>query len=295
MHALVKTALVSAFLWSGLAAAPSLLLAHASDAANPAATRIVSVGGTVTEILHALGAGERIVARDSTSTYPAEAMKKPDIGYMRALSPEGILGQRPDLILSEDGAGPPDALAILKASEIPMVVIATPPEGSAIARKIRDVGTAVGLSDKAEQLAAKADEELAALAGEVAKLPEPRKRVLFVLSLTNGRVMAGGRETEAAEIIRLAGAVNAAEGITGYKPLTDEAVIGARPDVVLVMQSGNHGVKTEYIFALPAFQSTPAAASKSLIRMDGLLLLGFGPRTPAAAQALAAQLYPESF
>ncbi|MGE6740013.1 heme/hemin ABC transporter substrate-binding protein [Allorhizobium pseudoryzae] len=291
MRTVFKTGFLAVLVTGGLSVAPTL----ASDAANASAKRIVSIGGTVTEILYALGAGDRVIARDSTSSFPVEVMNKPDIGYMRALSPEGILGQSPDLILSEDGAGPPDALAILKASEIPMVTIDTPPDGAAIARKIRDVGAAVGLADKAETLAVNTDTDLAALAGEVNKLPQPRKRVLFVLSVANGRIMAGGKDTEAGAIIEMAGGVNAADGISGYKPLTDEAVIAAKPDVVLVMHTGNHGVKPEEVFALPAFQSTPAAASQSLVRMDGLLLLGFGPRTPEAARSLASQLYPGSF
>lgn len=269
--------------------------AFASEAQNPKAQRIVSIGGTVTEILYALGAQDRIVAVDSTSSYPPEAKGKADVGYMRALSAEGILGKTPDLILTEDGAGPPDALAILKASEIAVVTIDTPPEGAAIGKKIRDVGHAVGLDDKATVLADKTDADLKSLSAAVAKLPEKRKRVLFVLSLSGGRIMAGGKDTEAAAIIEMAGGINAAEGISGYKPLTDEAVIGARPDVILVMQSGNHGVKPDEVFALPAFQSTPAAETKSLIQMDGLLLLGFGPRTPEAGRSLAAHLYPEAF
>ncbi|MBT9369407.1 ABC transporter substrate-binding protein [Rhizobium sp. CSW-27] len=290
MRAVLKAGFVSMLLAAGLAAGP----ASASDATNPNARRIVSIGGTATEILYALGAGDRVIARDTTSSYPPEAMKKPDIGYMRALSPEGILGQSPDLILAEEGAGPPDAIAILKASAIPVSTLRTPPRADAIATKIRDVGAAVGLSDKAEALAEKTDADLKALAADVAKLPQPRKRVLFVLSLANGRIMAGGKDTEAAAIIGLAGGVNAADAISGYKPLTDEAVIAARPDVILVMQSGNHGVTPEAVFALPAFQSTPAAAEKALVRMDGLLLLGFGPRTPEAARSLAAHLYPGS-
>jgi len=129
--------------------------ASASDKGNPEAKRIVSIGGTVTEILYALGAEDRIVARDSTSFYPEAANSKPDVGYMRALSAEGILGQKPDLILMEEGSGPPPVLEILKASEVPMVVVSTPPDVAKIGQKIRDVGAAVGLSDKAETLAAK--------------------------------------------------------------------------------------------------------------------------------------------
>lgn len=266
--------------------------AAAADKGNPEAQRIVSVGGTVTEILYALGAGDRIVARDSTSFYPAEANAKPDVGYMRALSAEGILGQKPDLILMEEGSGPPPVLEILKASEVPMVMIPTPPEAGKIGQKIRDVGAAVGLSDKAETLAAKTEEGLKALAEDVAKITGPKKKVLFVLSLTNGRVMAGGADTEAGAVIEMAGAVNAAPTINGYKPLADEAVIAAKPDVILAMSRGSHQLSPEEVFALPSLQTTPAAESKALISMDGLLLLGFGPRTPEAARSLAAQIYP---
>lgn len=266
--------------------------ASASDEGNPQAKRIVSVGGTITEILYDLGAQDRIVARDSTSFYPADANSKPDVGYMRALSAEGILGQKPDLILMEEGSGPPPVLEILKASEVPMVIIPTPPKTDKIGQKIRDVGAAVGLSTEAEALAVKTEDGLKSLAADVAKISGEKKKVLFVLSLSNGRVIAGGADTEAGAVIEMAGGINAAPGVNGYKPLSDEAVIAAKPDVILSMQRGAHAAKPEEVFALPAMQTTPAAADKKLISMDGLLLLGFGPRTPEAARSLAAQIYP---
>ncbi|NTE87149.1 heme/hemin ABC transporter substrate-binding protein [Agrobacterium rubi] len=291
MPLLLRSLIIGAIVPVSLALSP--VAASASDQGNPQAKRIVAVGGTITEILYALGAGDRIVARDSTSSFPAEALTKPDIGYMRALSSEGILSQKPDLILSEDGAGPADVIGILKASEVPMVTVDTPPLPSAIAKKIEDVGAAVGLSAKAKGLADEVDKGLASLAGDVAGVGTKKKRVLFVLSTAGGRIMAAGKDTEAAAIIEMAGGINAAQEITGYKPLTDEAVIAAAPDVVLTMQRGNHAENPDQVFALPAFQSTPAAASKSLISMDGLYLIGFGPRTPAAGRELAAKLYPE--
>lgn len=281
----------------GAALALATLLAAAPlQAADryPEARRIVSVGGTVTEILFALGAGDRIVARDTTSYYPEAANAKPDIGYLRALSPEGIFAQKPDLILAEDGAGPADAIAVLKAGQVPYVTVATPPLGDAIAQKIRDTGAAVGLEDKAEVLAKDVSASLEKLKADVAALdPAKKKRVLFVLSLANGRVMAAGKETEAGALIELAGGVNAAGEIAGYKPLSDEAVIAARPDLVLVMQTGQHKLTPEQVFALPALAASPAAAAKALLSMDGLYLVGFGPRTPAAARELAVALYPD--
>jgi iron complex transport system substrate-binding protein len=268
----------------------------AADKGNPEAKRIVSIGGTITEILYDLGAQDRIVARDSTSFYPADANSKPDVGYMRALSAEGILGQKPDLILMEEGSGPPPVLEILKASEVPMVVVPTPPDAARIGQKIRDVGAAVGLADKAETLATETEESLKSVTAEVAKISEKnggeKKKVLFVLSVSNGRLMAGGADTEAGAIIEMAGGINAAPSIKGYKPLSDEAVIAAAPDLILSMSRGDHSITPEQMFALPSMQTTPAAANKALVSMDGLLLLGFGPRTPEAARALAAKIYP---
>lgn len=256
------------------------------------AQRIVSIGGTVTEIIHALGEGERVIAVDSTSTYPKSAADKPDVGYIRQLSAEGVLSQKPDLIIAEAGAGPADAIAILKASGVAMVSIPTPPEAEAIAGKIRAVGAAVGTPDAAEELAMDVDANLSALKQKLAAISEPKKRVLFALSLANGRVMAAGTNTSADAIIRLSGGVNAAGDVTGYKPLSDEAVIAAAPDVVLVMDNPQLHLTAEQAFALPALQTSPAAKTGAFIAMDGLYLLGLGPRTPAAALDLAARLYP---
>src|SRR5262245_16400055 len=84
-------------------------------AAEPPA-RIVSIGGAVTEILYALGAEQRVVAVDTTSLYPERALKeKPNVGYMRALSAEGVLGLNPSLILASEGSGPKETIAVLKA------------------------------------------------------------------------------------------------------------------------------------------------------------------------------------
>src|ERR1700754_1440334 len=69
-------------------------------------SRIVSVGGAVTEILYAIGLEDRVVAVDTTSLYPQRVTGKPKVGYMRQLSPEGVLGLAPTLILASEGAGP---------------------------------------------------------------------------------------------------------------------------------------------------------------------------------------------
>jgi iron complex transport system substrate-binding protein len=121
------------------------------------------------------------------------------------------------------------------------------------------------------------------------------KRILFILSFKDGRILASGSGTAADGIIALAGGVNAIEGFAGYKQLADEAVIGARPDVVLMMdRAGGHATTEAELFAHPALGSTPAGAARRLIRMDGAYLLGFGPRTADAIHDLAAALYGDA-
>lgn len=258
------------------------------------AERIVAIGGTVTEIIYALGEGDRVVAVDTTSLYPQEATAKPNIGYVRQISAEGVLSQKPDLIIAESGAGPVDSINILKASGLAFVSIPSPPETSAIPDKIRAVGKAVGRTDKAEELAKSVETSLKMIEDKVQAASGPKKKVLFALSLANGRVMAAGSQTSADAMIRLAGGENAVATVSGYKPLSDEAVIAAAPDVVLVMSGGAQHLTADKAFELPALAATPAGRNKAFLTMDGLYLLGLGPRAADAARDLNALLYPEA-
>ena len=259
--------------------------------ADTSHTRVISLGGSVTEIVVALGAGDLLVARDSTSTYPASVTELPDVGYIRALSPEGVLSLTPDLILAEDGAGPAEAVAVLQAGGIPFVVMPNSPSAQGVSDKISAVAAALGRDEAGAMLSAQVTAGFAEAKARADAVTEPQT-VLFVLTLQAGPIMAGGEESSAAGIIELAGGVNAATGFSGYKPITDEAVIAAAPDVILMMdREGDLAISNDDILSNPALASTPAAKSGRIIRMDGMLLLGFGPRTPKAALALNTALY----
>ncbi|WP_417675582.1 heme/hemin ABC transporter substrate-binding protein [Pseudodonghicola sp.] len=256
--------------------------------------RVIGVGGSVTETIYALGAGDRLVARDTTSTYPEAATALPDVGYMRRLSPEGVLSVAPDLIIAEEGAGPAETVQILEEAAIPFVTIPAARDGTGVAARIRAIGAALGLDDKADALATEVEGKIATVVDASARAAEPPVRVLFILSAAGGRLMASGTGTEADAMIRLAGGINAIEGFPGYKQLTDEAVLAAQPDVILMMDRGtgsDHG--TAGVLEHPAIAITPAGQAKRLIAMDGLYLLGFGPRTADALADLHAALYPE--
>ena len=101
-------------------------------------SRIVAIGGDVTEILYALKAEGKIAAVDSTSQFPAQALKeKPNVGYMRALSAEGVLSANPTLIVASKDAGPPDVVAALKASAVPYVEVPDNHTPEGVSAKIR--------------------------------------------------------------------------------------------------------------------------------------------------------------
>jgi len=256
-------------------------------------SKLVTIGGAVTEIVYALGEGDRLVARDSTSMYPEEALKLPDVGYMRALSPEGVIAVNPTAILAVEGSGPADALAVLKTAGIPFETVPEGYDRAAILKKIDVVGDFLGVPEKAKALEETVSADLDVAIADAARRPQSeRKRVLFILSFQNGRIMAAGRHTAADGIIGLAGAINATEDtFDGYKPLTDEAVINAKPDVVMVMTRPGAGSTDEEVLAHPAIAVTPAGQNKAVLRMNSLHLLGFGPRTASAIRDLNKELY----
>ena len=273
----------------------SALQSSTASASFKDTSRIVSIGGAVTEILYALGYEKNIAAIDSTSLYPPRAIRdKPNVGYMRQLSAEGVLGLRPSAILAIAGAGPHETMAVLQAAKLPLVTVPDTFSEAGIVEKIMVIAQAVGASSTLTKcLIGQVHDDLGALEKIRTAVAHP-KRVLFVLSFVNGRAMAAGTGTAADGIIKLAGGVNAIDEYQGYKPISDEAVVAAKPDVILSMQRGGPGVLTaKAVFSHAAFAATPAGARQSFVTMEGLYLLGFGPRTARAARDLAVTLYPD--
>jgi iron complex transport system substrate-binding protein len=258
-------------------------------------SRILSIGGDVTEILYALGAGDRIVAVDTTSLFPPEALKqKLNVGYMRALSTEGVLSVGATAIFASERAGPPEVVATLKATSVPYVEIPDRHSAEGIAAKVQLLAAAIGAAAQGERIAAQVERDFAALAARRAAIRKPL-RALFVLGVQNGRVVVGGRNTSADAILQLAGAVNAASDVNGFRPLPDEAIVALAPDVIVAMRGGNGSDAHDLsqLSALVGVRSTPAGANERIVLMDGLYLLGFGPRAPAAARELMDTLYPD--
>lgn len=276
-----------------------LLLATMAAAALPrigfataADQRLVVAGGALTEIVVALGLGDRLAGVDSTSLHPYGLTSKlPQVGYVRTLSAEGILSLSPSLLIASDHAGPPATLAQLKAAGLPILVVPESYVDPAVPKKIRMVAESVGRAADGERVAAAVEADQKAVQAMVAPLKKPR--VLFVLSTSNGSILAAGQETSADAMLRLAGAQNVVTDYRNFKPLNAEAALAADPDVILLPGHSFEALGgAAGVAALPALKPTRALRDGRVHAMDTLYMLGLGPRIAHATRDLAELLHP---
>ncbi|MDQ4628564.1 heme/hemin ABC transporter substrate-binding protein [Janthinobacterium lividum] len=275
-------------------AAPMQVLAAVSDASKPMvkARRIVSVGGALTEIVYALEAQGELVGVDTTSLYPAVAQQLPQVGYARTLSAEGVLSLAPTQLIATEEAGPQTVLRQVRDAGVPVAVLNANNKFEGLLERVKQVGQITGRADPAARLAQALQQQWDGVLGKVRLRSHAPVRVLFILAHAPNQVMVGGRETGADAMLAYAGAVNVMggpAGFAGYKPLTPEAVIAARPDIVLVTDQGlkaSGGV--DGILKLPGLGQTPAGRKHRIVSLEAMLLLGFGPRMPQALAELDA-------
>ncbi len=251
--------------------------------------RMVSVGGAVTETVFALGAQRQLAGVDTTSLFPVDATRLPQVGYARTLSAEGVLALKPQLLLASGEAGPPQVLDQLKRAGVRIEVLDEHYRfGGVLARTAR-IGQLCGREHEAAQLVARLQQDWAAR-------PKPpagsAPRVLFVLAHAGGQLRVAGEGTGADAMITLAGARNAFAGVQGYKPLTAEAALQAAPDVILCTEQGVEAQGgADGLLKAPGLALTPAGRARRVVGMEALLLLGFGPRLPQAVAELTGKLH----
>ncbi len=274
------------------AAAAASLPAGAQTPPRIVPPRIVSVGSALTEIVYTLGAEGQLVGVDTTSLYPEAAKALPQVGYMRALSAEGVLSLKPTLVIATTAAGPATTLDQLRATGVEVLVLPDHYDYDSVIAKIAAVGRVTGKEAEAAAMIARGRADMAELAKQLATATG-KPRVLFLLSMGGGAPQAAGRDTAADGIIRLAGGTNAIDSYAGYRPLTPEAVLASRADFVLVTRQTVQAMGgIEAVLNQPSLRQTPAGRAGKVLQFDTLLLLGFGPRTPQAAQELAMALHP---
>ena len=252
-------------------------------------SRVTIAGGSLTEIVYLLEQENKLVAVDITSNFPEEAKQLPSIGYVRALSAEGVLSLSPSLILGEDDTGPPTVMEQLSRVGIQIEIIPEENSTDGIIKKVKCVAEILGVDKNTK------DKILAILnadAKELKLLTEMNKeespKVMFILSMESGSPTVGGRDTSADGLIKMTGAVNVMDSFEGWKPVSTEAIIQAKPDFILISERGlNSFGSIEKLGQHPSLVFTPAAKNNNIIAMDGMAMLGFGPRTISSAKDIA--------
>ncbi|CAM5546897.1 heme/hemin ABC transporter substrate-binding protein [Eoetvoesiella caeni] len=257
-------------------------IVHAGVSGAGAPQRVVSLGGSVTEIVFGLGKGNLLVADDASSLYPEAATQLPRVGYYRTVPLEGVVAQRPDLVLASENAGPPKTLARLGSLGVAVEQVSDRPTISSLYKRIEQIAHVLQVPDAGKDLAARVRSEVA----QAQAVASPRRRALVLINRT-GPLMGAGKGTAAAEVLHLAGLENILDTQNGYKPISAEGLLMLEPEMIIITDASAQASGGLAKFRDSAgVGSTPAAKQGRVVAMDDLLILGLGPRVAQAIRQL---------
>ena len=253
--------------------------------------RIVSTSPSETEILFALGLGDRIVAVSDYDNYPAEALDKPKIGGTWDPNEEAILAMQPDLVIGGISMKPEIAERLRSLGVV--LYKANPGTLEEAVDTILQIGVLTGTQEKAEELAAAMREDLRRVTEAAATVPEEEK-VKVYLEFAPGWTVGKGEYLD--EMIRLAGGINIAGDTEGWTMINEEHVIAQNPDVILYaadlidMETGKPF--DELIRSRPGWDSITAILENRLYGLSEDIISRTGPRITDALLQVAEALYP---
>jgi cobalamin transport system substrate-binding protein len=257
--------------------------------------RIVSAAPSNTEILFALGLGDKVVGVTTLCNYPAEAAQKPKIGGFRP-GLEPIVGQQPDLVLVVP-ATPADVVTGLESLQIPVLLL-NPPTFDGVLANVRLVGRATGAVAAAERLVTQMQQRWSAVA-ERARTVQSKPRVFYELDGTNpASVYTAGAGTFIDAMITTAGGVNAvAQAVPGtqYPQMNSEAVLQLNPQLIL-LGDAPFGQSYETVAARPGWTAVEAVQKRSVVGLaDPDITSRAGPRLVEGLELVAKAIHPELF
>ncbi|NYD87603.1 heme/hemin ABC transporter substrate-binding protein [Cellulomonas oligotrophica] len=260
----------------------------------------LDVYGTLSRTVFELGLGANVVGRDVSSGF-AEIADRPLVttgGH--DLSAEAILELAPTVVVTDTTLGPWDAVLQVRDAGVPVVVVDPHRDVATVGDLVQQVADALGVPAQGEELAQRARAEIDAKIAEIAAVapadPADRLRIMFLYA----RGQAGvyylfGEGSGADSLVDSVGGVDVAGeiGWEGMRPLTDEGLVTAAPDVILMMTDGLESVGgvDGLLERLPAVASTPAGERRRVVDMADSQVLSFGPATADVLDALAVALY----
>lgn len=277
----------------GLAALPmspgplQQALAATPPGGTPGEPRLVSIHGSLTEVVYLLEAQHMLVGTDTTSTHPAAANRTPKVGYLRQLSAEGLLSLKPNAVLGTDEAGPPAVLAQLRQAGVPLRLVSVKHRFEDLVEKVGLVGEATQHQAAAQALSADLQRRWQATQQKVARRSaNSAPRVLFIMAHGPAPMLAG-TDTGAHAMLSYAGARNAMAEVQGWRALNAESAVQARPDWIVTTQESVTALGgLPKFWQLPGLSMTTAGRQQRVLSFETMALLGFGPRMPGALEAL---------
>jgi len=292
-----------ALLWGGILAA--LLLSvncgrFSNAPTNSGAERYVVISQVYNEIIWALGAQDRVVGVDLSSTYPPEVKNVQTVGYHRALSAEGILSLHPTAVIQDGNIGPPQVVEQLQSLNIPlMAFVAKNNSIDGTKALFREMGTYFHKEERAEELCKTLDSQMAASLEKVKQYAgdSPRVAVIHFGRASNIYMVVGkggeGDGGAASRMIEWAGGEMAIDAKGMQRMTSPELVAQANPDVILVTDFGcdRLGGSTDEIKALPGVGTSNAAKNNRIYRIEENQLMYFGPRTGENVEKVAAIIH----
>jgi iron complex transport system substrate-binding protein len=248
--------------------------------------RVVTIGGSLTEIVFVLGKGDTLVGVDLTSSWPPEVEKLPKVGLYKSISSEGVLFLAPTHVLAYSNTEPASAMQQISGAGVSVTTFERNPPQKALFDNILKVGTILSAEQQAQNLIGQIKKDLDRLEKKVANLPD-KPRVLFLLNYDLSQMMVAGKGTVVDYLLNLAGGVNVAEDVEGYKPINAELVTSLAPDIVLsVEERWQTSGDREQMRGLPGLVDTPAGRDDRFAVLPGPLVLGLGPRIAEAVERL---------
>ncbi len=260
--------------------------------ASFAQTRIITAGSAITETVCALGDCDKIVATDKTSLYPVSVQSLPSIGYRNGINAEGIISLKPTLIIAEKDYVKDEVLSQLSATGIKVLIIDRVYTVEATKKLITQIAEILNRQAEGKKAIAQIDADVAE-ANTLLKKATTKPKVLGVYNRGSSNISLAGKDTFG-EIIEYAGASNAFNTITGYKPLNAEALIAANPDFMVTTSYGLESIGgIDGFLKIPGVAQTTAGKKKQIVSIDSIMLTNFGPRVGQAIKELVLLLHPE--
>jgi iron complex transport system substrate-binding protein len=266
-------------IWISTTLLAFFMTAATASPAPKSINRIVAAGGSITEIIYALGAEEQLVAVDTSSLFPLSAMNLPKIGYYRQLSTEGVLSMNPSHVIAASGVGPESVMTQIKGAGVDMTVIEQLKSVEGVQRLITRVADIVGRQEEARLLNQHIQIEIEQLTSN--RRPTGKKMV-FLMSAGEGGLMAAGNNTMPQLILDLLKVENPFLTLDGFKPVSIEALLLADPNVILMPQHQVKGRTKELLCRTNELKFWAERHGCQLFFVDSLSFLGLTPRLPDA-------------